>query len=46
MLRIIVEDYVDDLVIKAKKGSFGTYPTVFGKLRTHQLKMNPLKSAS
>lgn len=47
MLGDIVECYVDDLVVKLRRKAehLEHLKTVFGKLRQHQLKMNPLKCA-
>ena len=47
MLRKNVECYVDDLVVKSRKSKdhLQDLCRVFDRLRTYQLKMNPLKCA-
>ncbi|KAL5571320.1 hypothetical protein UlMin_020917 [Ulmus minor] len=47
MIHDCVEDYVDDLVVKSKRGDdhFGDLVKVFERCRKYKLKMNPKKCA-
>ena len=47
MMHDIVEDYVDDIVVKSKKatGHLVDLRKVFERCRKHKMRMNPLKSA-